>query len=221
MPRNPLNNLTVITSCLQSAGAELPLISFVSHLLSFLFPSVYCFSPLFSFLIYSFICWATITTFTREVRGLSLAQYIRKTVSIINNHHVVLNLYFFDGLWNQLPSACGSIITPAKQSKISVRGSDRQTKECTWLSIPSQPSPQNEVITFHFTYFDVPCKHGHVILLARDDTQIQKFCGADPPQVSSLPATSQIMVKLKLTKGAAVWGFDLKYRTEYLGKIVL
>lgn len=95
MPRNPLNNLTVITSCLQSAGAELPLISFVSHLLSFLFPSVYCFSPLFSFLIYSFICWATITTFTREVRGLSLAQYIRKTVSIINNHHVVLNLYFF------------------------------------------------------------------------------------------------------------------------------
>lgn len=129
-------------------------------------------------------------------------------------HHVCLRAELYGCRYNL---ACGSIITPAKQSKISVRGSDRQTKECTWLSIPSQLSPQNEVITFHFTYFDVPCKHGHVILLARDDTQIQKFCGADPPQVSSLPATSQIMVKLKHTKAAAVWGFDLKYRTEYLG----
>ncbi|XP_022788183.1 cubilin-like isoform X2 [Stylophora pistillata] len=130
-------------------------------------------------------------------------------------HHMCLKAELYGCPFNDL--GCGSIITLAKPNKISVRGSDRQTKECTWLSIPSRPSPQNEVITFHFIYFDVPCKHGHVMLLTRDDNQIQKFCGADPPRVSSLPAARQIMVKLKLEKGAAVWGFDLKYRTEYLG----
>lgn len=55
------------------------------------------------------------------------------------------------------------------------------------------------------------------MLHARDGGKIETLCGADPPPVSSLPASSQIRLEIKLEKGAAVWGFDVKYKTESLG----
>ncbi|KAJ7328673.1 hypothetical protein OS493_023948 [Desmophyllum pertusum] len=112
---------------------------------------------------------------------------------------------------------CGTTVSFDKPGKISVRGSDQQSKKCTWLSIPRASSSSNDVITFHFTYFDVPCHHGHVILHARNGGKMKTLCGADPPQVSSLPASSQIRLAIKLEKGSDVWGFDLKYNIESLG----
>ena len=43
------------------------------------------------------------------------------------------------------------------------------------------------------------------------------FCGVDPPPVSSLPASSQIILEVRLEKGSPVWGFNLQHKTEYLG----
>lgn len=43
------------------------------------------------------------------------------------------------------------------------------------------------------------------------------FCGADPPPVTSLPASSQITLEVKLDKGSNVWGIDLNYKTDFLG----
>lgn len=115
-------------------------------------------------------------------------------------------------------SGCGSIVSFKKPGNIAVRGSNQQSKKCTWLSIPRTPSSSNDVITFQFFYFHVPCHHGHVMLHARgDDRKMNTFCGADPPPVSSLPASSQITLEIKLEKGSPVWGFDLQYKTEYLG----
>lgn len=115
-------------------------------------------------------------------------------------------------------SGCGSIVSLQKPGNIVVRGSNQQSKKCTWLSIPSTPSSSNDVITFQFSYFYVPCHHGHVMLQARGDGgKINTFCGADPPPVSSLPASSQITLEIKLEKGSPVWGFDLQHKTEYLG----
>ena len=45
------------------------------------------------------------------------------------------------------------------------------------------------------------------------------FCGADPPPVTSLPASSQITVEVKLDKGSNVWGIDLNYKTDFLGNL--
>lgn len=45
------------------------------------------------------------------------------------------------------------------------------------------------------------------------------FCGADPPPVTSLPASSQITLEVKLDKGSNVWGIDLKYKTDFLGNL--
>lgn len=45
------------------------------------------------------------------------------------------------------------------------------------------------------------------------------FCGADPPPVTSLPASSQITLEVKLDKGSNVWGIDLNYKTEFLGNL--
>lgn len=118
-------------------------------------------------------------------------------------------------------SGCGSIVSFKKPGNIAVRGSNQQSKKCTWLSIPSTPSLSNDVITFQFTYFNVPCHHGHVILHARGDGgKMKTFCGADSPPVSSLPASSQITLDIKLEKGAPVWGFDLQHKTEYLGNTI-
>lgn len=112
---------------------------------------------------------------------------------------------------------CGSIISFEKPGKISFRGSDQQPKKCRWLSIPSTLASSNDVISFHFTYFDVPCRHGYVTLHDRNGGKKKTFCGADPPPVTSLPASSQISLGIKLEIGASVWGFDLKYKTESLG----
>ena len=115
-------------------------------------------------------------------------------------------------------SGCGSIVSLQKPGNITVRGSNQQSKKCTWLSSPSTPSSSNDVITFQFSYFYVPCRHGHVMLHARGDGgKMNTFCGADPPPVSSLPASSQITLEIKLEKGSPVWGFDLQHKTEYLG----
>ena len=59
-----------------------------------------------------------------------------------------------------------------------------------------------------------------MILDARNGGK-KTFCGADPPPVTSLPATSQITLEVKLEKGADVWGFDLMYKTESLGNLKL
>ena len=45
------------------------------------------------------------------------------------------------------------------------------------------------------------------------------FCGADPPPVTSLPASSQITLDVKLDKGSNVWGIDLNYKTDFLGNL--
>ena len=45
------------------------------------------------------------------------------------------------------------------------------------------------------------------------------FCGADPPPVTSLPASSQITLEVKLDKGSNVWGIDLNYKTDFLGNL--
>ena len=45
------------------------------------------------------------------------------------------------------------------------------------------------------------------------------FCGADPPPVTSLPASSQITLEVKLGKGSNVWGIDLNYKTDFLGNL--
>lgn len=45
------------------------------------------------------------------------------------------------------------------------------------------------------------------------------FCGADPPPVTSLPASSQITLEVKLDKGSNVWGIDLNYKTDFLGNV--
>lgn len=45
------------------------------------------------------------------------------------------------------------------------------------------------------------------------------FCGADPPPVTSLPASSQITLDVKLDKGSNVWGIDLNYKTGFLGNL--
>lgn len=112
---------------------------------------------------------------------------------------------------------CGGVVSFEKPGKISVRGSDLQPTRCTWLFIPNTSSSSSDVVSFHFTYFDVPCHHGHVILHARNGGKKETFCGADPPSVTSLPSSSQIMVGIQLEKGAVVWGFDLKHKTESLG----
>ena len=105
-----------------------------------------------------------------------------------------------------------------KPGKITVRGSDKKQKICRWLATPRSPL-SNNIISFHFTYFDVPCHHGHVILNGRNGGKKMTFCGADPPPVTSLPASSQITLDVKLDKGSNVWGIDLNYKTDFLGNL--
>ena len=130
-------------------------------------------------------------------------------------HSLPLSFFIFPrGLY---PLGCGRIISLEKSGEIRVRGSDHQPKMCRWLSIPSPPNLSNDVINFHFTYLDVPCHHGHVTLHDRNGGKKKTFCGADPPPITSLAATSQITLEINLEKGADVWGFDLQYNTESLG----
>lgn len=126
-------------------------------------------------------------------------------------------MLYCNGISGLFLLGCGSIVSFKEPGKISVRGSNQQFKRCTWLSIPSTPSSSNDIITFHFTYFDIPCQHGQVTLHARNGGKIKTLCGADPPPVSSFPASRQIRLEIKLEEGAAVWGFDVKYKTESLG----
>lgn len=109
------------------------------------------------------------------------------------------------------------MISLKKSGEIQVRGSHQQSKHCTWFSIPSAEDSSNDILSFHFTYFDVPCLHGQVTLYDRNGGKKKTFCGADPPPVTSLPTTSQISLEIKLERGSDVWGFDLKYKTESLG----
>ena len=129
-----------------------------------------------------------------------------------------VGLLLSNGIAALFLSGCGSIVSFKKQGNIAVRGSNQHSKKCTWLSIPNTPSSSNDIITFQFSNFHVPCHHGHVKLHARGDGgKINTFCGADPPPVTSLPASGQITLEIKLEKGIPVWGFDLQHKTEYLG----
>ena len=76
---------------------------------------------------------------------------------------------------------CGSIISFEKPGKISVRGSDQQPKKCRWLSTPSTLASSNDVISFHFTYFDVPCRHGYVTLHDRNGGKKEDVLRCRPP----------------------------------------
>ena len=113
---------------------------------------------------------------------------------------------------------CGGIISLERQGKINVRGSNKQAKMCRWLSIPSPPSSFNVAVHFHFTYFDIPCHHGHLTVHSRNGKKKEVFCDEDPPLVPILLSRSQIALEMQLKKGSDVRGFELHYRTEYLGK---
>lgn len=125
--------------------------------------------------------------------------------------NIIFQYFYFLG--------CGSVLSLDKPGKITIRGSDKKHKICRWLATPRSPAVSNNIISFHFTYFDVPCRHGHVILNARNRGKKMTFCGADPPPVTSLPASSQITVEVKLDKGSNVWGIDLNYKTDFLGNL--
>ena len=101
--------------------------------------------------------------------------------------------------------------------KISVRGIYGQSKLCRWLFIHSNSTSSNIIVNFHFTYFDVPCRHGYVTLHDRHGGKRKTYCGASPPIVPSLPASSQIALEIQLENSSDVWGFELKYRTESIG----
>ena len=128
-----------------------------------------------------------------------------------NSPLIIVLLSFFFHL------GCGGIISLEKQGKINARGSNKQPKTCRWLSIPSPPSSFNVAVHFHFTYFDIPCHHGHLTVQRSNGRKKEVFCGVDPPPVPILRSTSQIALEMQLKKGSDVRGFELRYSTESLG----
>lgn len=132
-----------------------------------------------------------------------------------DSHHKCLLIFLLLFLFFHL--GCGGIISLEKQGKINARGSNKQPKTCRWLSIPSPPSSFNVAVHFHFTYFDIPCHHGHLTVQSSNGRKNEVFCGVDPPPVPILRSTSQIALEMQLKKGSDVRGFELHYSTESLG----
>ena len=73
-------------------------------------------------------------------------------------------------------------------------------------------------MVLRFTYFDVPCNHGKVLLHDRNSGKKSELCGADLPPTYTMRASAQLLIKVSLKEGMDVAGVDIKYKTEAFGK---